>query len=293
MGHVFSWVSLAVVAAIFQAAMPLVSEHFKVNTMHMIVWLRIISVAAVSPLVMLYGLPSDPIYYLSIVGVIIMVAVTDLIYFGSAARNGAGVTTRVQPFEVFATFFLWTIVTPSLMQSYFDTPWRSLWMILALSGCVYFALRMQHHDISRRTFRTMLPVIGLGALMIVLSKTAMNHSPPHSGVYGYIFLQGMGVLLVYGILMRFWPAKFPTMRKDKAVLKAGLFMAICSLGHLFSKYYAFKMVVNPAYVTVVGLTAPLWVWLYYKLVKRPDNDDVVAGFGVVICAVVLIILTRL
>lgn len=273
--------------------MPLVSEHFKTNTMHMIVWLRIFSVLAVSPLVLFYGLPSDPVYYAAIAGVVILVAITDFIYFGSAARNGAGVTTRIQPFEVFATFVLWTAITPSLLQTYFDSPLRSLCMLLSLLGCVYFALRLQHHEISRRTFRTLLPVILLGALIIVLSKTAMNHSPPHSGVYGYIFLQGLGILAIYSVLMRFMPHKFPRMTRDHFVLKAGLFMALCSLAHLFAKYYAFKMVVNPAYVTVVGLTAPLWVWLYYKLTGRPDHDDVKAGFGVVVCAAILIILTQI
>ncbi len=44
-------------------------------------------------------------------------------------------------------------------------------------------------------------------------------------------------------------------------------MALASAAHLICKSYAYIIVDNPAYVSVVILTTPLWVMLYYKLVK--------------------------
>ncbi len=69
-------------------------------------------------------------------------------------------------------------------------------------------------------------------------------------------------------------------------------MALCSITHIATKNIAYTYVVNPAYVTLIGLSTPLFVAIFYHLTKRQDDTDSIAGFGIVISAVFLIILTR-
>ena len=57
------------------------------------------------------------------------------------------------------------------------------------------------------------------------------------------------------------------------------------------KNYAMVYVPNPAYQAAIGLTAPLFVALFYLLVKHREEGDVKNGMGVVACAVLLALAT--
>lgn len=58
-------------------------------------------------------------------------------------------------------------------------------------------------------------------------------------------------------------------------------MAVLHICASIMKYYGISLAENPAYITMIGFTTPLWVLLAYYLVKRKEPADVISGLGIV------------
>ncbi len=208
--------------------------------------------------------------------------------------------TRFEGLVVGITFLMWLVIDPALVVHYTHEPIRAGGILLSLVGSIYFALKLRHCEISYSTLRGMLPALVLAGLGIVFGKLAMVHSDYHSGVWYYALFQSVLVLSVYVTIMTV-PALaklFPNeaVRQnffDKRLLIAAAFLSVGWLIHTPAKYFAISDVKNPAYVTVIGLTSPLWILLIYRLIGRREKVDIFSGLGIVFCAVLLVIFTQL
>lgn len=283
----YFWIILAFSMAAATAVQVMVAEFSGQKPIHVLFWVRLFSVIGISPFVLYFGLPSDPWFYAAVAVNIAIFAYADIVWFGTAASYGAGIVTRVKPLAVWGTFVIWTMANPALLMAYIDAPLRSLIIIGALMICVYFALRLKQCPLSWDVIRKVFHLIVLSAIGMCFNKFAMDHSPAHSGVYAYIWLQGLGIIILYGLFSILKIGKTPPLIATRPVMLAGLAAALASTTHLACKNYAFKMVENPAYVTAIGLTAPLWVLLVYKLIGRKEKADIIAGLGIVVSAAIL------
>lgn len=292
------WVVLAFLVAAAQAGTVLVNEYFKVRPIHLLWWMRLVSFLALIPVLYLFPWPQDKLYILYVFLGALIFAWVDLYIIGLAANSGAGVVTRLEPLIVIAAFLLWTAITPALALDYMRTPVRTAGIVAALTGCVFFALRLKHCEITRRALKTMAPVILLSAVGIALGKMAMNRLPPPDGVYYYAFLQAGFVLAFYMLMMLPGTSRFvPHLDLDSKLfahrtIVAGLCISTTWLLATPTKWYAISLVENPAYVSVIGQTAPLWVLLAYWLSGRREKANIRDGLGLVACAVILIIFSQ-
>ncbi len=294
------WVWFALLAAISQAGLALVNEFFKVSPIGMLFWMRAICLCFLFPVVFLVDLPTDPFYYLFVFIGALIFAYSDLVRFGVVAKSGAGIVTRLDPLAVAITFVVWTALSPALFFSYLAEPLRAGGIVVSLIGCVYFALRLRKCEISYEALRHMAPALLLSAVGIITGKFAMMHASLLNGVIGYVFFQSFIVLSVYIIALNIpsianrLPHRDMLCRslKEKIVLLAGGSMAIAWLFHTPSKWMAISLVENPAYVTMIGLSAPLWVILLYKAIGRRDENDVYSSLGIVFCIAMLVVFTQ-
>lgn len=294
------WIIFAIISALAGAGISLSSEYFNVRSLHFSFWMRFFAMLAILPFVLFIDWPEDPLYYVFVLITACIFAYFDLIYFGMAARSGAGVITRIDPFIVMVTFVLWCVFSPVTVAEYIHQPVRAAGIVASLAGSVYFGLRLRKCEVSTEVLRRMALPILLGALGIILAKMAMQRSGYHAGVLCYGFLQCLTVTCVYAAILRI-PALSARLKDlgresrllDRPVLIGGFCGALAWLGHTLSKYYAITDVQNPAYVTVIGLSAPLWVLLAYRIAGRRDRADIISGLGVVACAAILVIFTQL
>ncbi len=293
------WIFFAVLAALSWAGNSLVNEYFQIRSLHLLFWMRLFVVLALIPVVLQFDPPTDPIFYLMLAGTVVCFAYADVIYFKKAADSGAGVVTRFEGLMVPIVFVFWILLDPMLMLRYLETPVRSAGILAALSGGVYFALRLRHCDFSFPVLKAMTPALLAGGMGVVFGKIAMSHSDYHSGVWYYSFLQSLSVLIVYAVVLgipkiskRFAVEKLEDSLFSKRTIIAAACIAIGWSIHVPSKYYAITDVENPAYVSVIGLTAPFWVLLIYRLLKRREDGDIMSGIGIVFCAILLIIFTQ-
>ena len=294
------WIVFALITAFAQAAVPLINEYFKVRSIHLLFWMRVMTSIALLPVVLFVPWPDNPLFYVFTLASALIFAYADIIYVGLAATIGAGVVSRIEPLSVGLTFLLWLVVAPMMISDYLDQPLRGGGIIFAFVGSLYFALRLQNCTLSREALRRLLPMIILVAFGVVSAKMAMDSSPTFSGVIYYALIQSVFVLVVYilalnikPLAIRFEGLGHSISLKDKRVLLAGFCMGVNWMIGVPSKQYAFSLVENPAYVTLIALTSPLWVLAVYRLVGRREEADVKSGLGLVICAAALVVFTQL
>ena len=125
------WALFALLATCGAAAMPLLAQHFKPDSVSMLFWLRAFSFAIMLPIVLSIGAPLDPLFYIGTAGVAIWMSVNDVVYFNAVKKHGAGVIARILPGTALVTFFLWFLFDPALIDKYLAHPMHSM-VILAL-----------------------------------------------------------------------------------------------------------------------------------------------------------------
>lgn len=288
------WVGLSVLATVAMATMVLVSEYQKQPNIPRLFWLRIITFAGFAPVSLFVPWPSDPVFYTCVIALSLLICGSDALYYGSARDHGAGVTTRIEPLSVLMTFVLWIVVSPGMMDEYLSKPLISAGIVGCFAAAGYFALRLRHCAVSFAVMKRISPVILIMAVTGVLGKMAMDAGGPDhfASVVAYLVIQCAIVIFFYAALFVLKPSLAGSPRPNRSLLLSAAAMALCSVTHISTKNIAYAYVENPAYVTMIGLSAPLFVAGFYHLTKRRDDTDRVAGFGIVISALILVILTH-
>lgn len=287
----FSWVGLSIGSAITAAIMPIMHERIRAERLSMLFWLRVVMFLVSLPILCVIGWPTNPAFYLTTFITAFIWAYADLSSFRATEEFGAGAITRLIPLNVIVTFFMWVGLNPQLLNQYIDSPLHGMGVIACIAGAVFFAMRLQRNTVSREALRALGPVILMSGMGVVFAKIALDSAPVHSGVFGYMVVQAFFMVLIYGALEAVWQPVPRAVFTGRVAIQTGLLMGINAIAHLIFKSYAYTMVDNPAYVSVVILTTPLWVLLYYKLVKHQDVGDVKSGLAVVACAAALIYMT--
>jgi hypothetical protein len=294
MNDTLLWVVLAVLSALTLASSAIISEYRKHPTMARLFWLRAISLCTALPISLTIHWPTNPLFYICIAALSLLVCWSDVLYFDSAKNFGAGVTTRIEPMSVLTTFVAWVIITPSLLFHYIHEPYISLGIALCFITAGYFARRLRHCEVSFNVMKKLMPVIAINAITPILAKIGMDagNANPLESIVIYIIVQCTCILVTYSVMAIKMPERTGSFKPNKALLFSAAAMAASSMVHIASKNIAYTLVENPAYITVIGLSAPLFVSLYYYWIGRRDDTDKLAGFGIVISSIILIILTR-
>jgi hypothetical protein len=291
-----SWVGLSIGSAVTAAIMPIMHERIRAERLSMLFWLRMVMLIVALPVLCFVGWPTDPTFYVATMVTAFIWAYADLSSFRATEEFGAGAITRLIPLNVIVTFFMWIVVEPNVLHSYFDNPVKGIGVLISIAGAVFFAMRLQRHPVSRHAIRALGPVILMSGMGVVFAKIALDSvgaGSLHSGVFGYMVVQAFFMILIFGALEAVWHPVPRAVFTGSVAMQTGLIMGLISVAHLIFKSYAYQMVSNPAYVSVVILTTPLWVLLYYKLIKHQDVGDVKSGLAVVACAAALIYFSTL
>jgi hypothetical protein len=291
----FQWIIPALIAAFAQAASPLICERFSVQPMVALWWMRLVGILGILPFALATPAPQNPIFYILILIGAVIFSYSDIIRTNVAAKNGAGIVTRLDPLSVALTFVLWTGLNPKQLHDYLMHPMQFLGMSLSLMGTVYFALRLGKCKINRTAINTLIPQLLLSAIGIILGKYAMNLTNPQSGAVYYALVQCGFVWLIYiGLqispLAHQKPHLVPKISDlfTRISVLSGVLCGLAWLLHTPMKWYAIAQVSNPAYITIIGLSAPFWVLLFYRLIGKKEEGDVKSGLGIVICTAIMI-----
>ena len=286
----WGWAVFCLVSAFFSAGVSLINQYMKQPGHFLVFWSRVWVVLVLAPLIAQMTMPTDPLFYGAVLLTALLGVTADIRTFNVAARYGGGVVLRVQPLIVFLSFFLWFFFDPHMLGKYIAHPFNTAGILVALLGCAYFSARLRKCHISRAAFTEMLPVRVCYSLTTVLGKYAMTHGPLTGAVYGYMFAQsaiGAAMIGGYSIWLEGKPLPAPVVWRTKKMLIASLLAGFGWILSMTFKNYAMAFIPNPSYQAAINQTSPVFVAIFYWLVKHKEEADVASGMGVVASATLL------
>lgn len=299
------WAVFGLLIAILQASRPLVQERYKVKGYALAIGNKLVIALLSLPFVIAYGMPTEPLFYLGIAFTSVIWCISDVYYFNTVEKYGAGPVSRILPAAIIVSFVLWFFIDPQLLQIYAATPLRSIGIALCILGAAWCATHLSRCTVSRGAFRMLWPTFAAATVGVILMKlvleSAQNSGQGHQAAISYAFVESL-------IMMSYWGA-FSLYRRARGshqastitikdltapvTLKASLAIGLVMLGVLYLRSEALLITENPAYLTVLAHTDVLWIILAYRLTGRKETSNVRAGLGIVACAVALIVLKSL
>lgn len=284
------WAVFGLLAALLSAAMMLLQERLKVEGFALAYWNKIMAALVTLPLVVLHGLPTDPVFYYALGGSCLLYAISDVIFFRSIPRVGAGIVSRLLPVSVIFSFLLWFLIDPALLQKYLAVPYISGAIVAVLVLWVWFATHLKKCAVSMQAIKTIWFVIFAAVLGAPLAKIAMMHAGIENGPYAYTFVGAVIMLAlwtVYYVLRR--PVPLSVLFSRHTVL-GGVLIGCVAAAAVVAGVFAYYYVDNPAYVPAVRYLDSVFILTVYAMVGRKSEGNILAGLGLVGCAAALIVL---
>lgn len=287
------WAAFSVLAAVFSAAMFLVNQYLKQPGHVLIFWSRVIVLAVMSPFILHLPWPKSPLFYMIVFLSVLFGTFADIRLVNVSARYGGGVVSRLQPLIVVISFFLWFLFDPGLLEKYLAHPLQTTGIVAALLAIVYFSSRLKKCEITTAAFLLMLPALLGYSLTTVLNKYAMHQGDMTGTVFGYMYVQSFFAVLMLGGYTAWREKRKPavTLWRTRAMVLAATIFAASWICHMTFKNYAMVFTPNPSYQAALNLTAPLFISLYYAATGHREESDVKSGYGMVIAAVLLSIIS--
>lgn len=283
------WVVLGLIVAAMNATQYLVQERFKVNGFAVAVWCKVACVIVTLPVVVVSGVPDDPVFYALALFQSAMFAIADVNLFRSIAVVGSGAISRLMPLSLMGSFLLWFAVEPSLIDKYMATPWISAGILAAIAGTMFFAMRLRRCEVSLRAakmiwFNIVASTIGTVVAMMIVQRVGQEY------VFAYIFISAL-------MMLSFWAAYVAARRpfpvRDlvaRHTVKGGLSVGTAQAVMLVVALTAYFYVDNPAYISALSLTRVLMIIAVHRFWGVDDQSNVRAGLGILACAVALVLL---
>jgi hypothetical protein len=289
----WGWVLFAVIASVFAGGFYLINQYLRQPGHLLVFWMRVMAVLFLTPFVIHMRLPDDPKFYLAVLVTVFVGTFSDIRSFNAAAQFGGGVVARVQPLTVWGTFLLWLVFDPSLISQYIDHPVNAAFILLALSGCVYFSMRLNKCHITRAAFVYMLPALVGYTLTNALNKYAMMHGPLEGAVYGYMYAQSIIAVVAIGIYSMIHEKRRNSAERwaRPEMFVAALLAALTWICHMIYKNYSMAFTPNPGYQGAIILISPVFIAIFYHFAKHKEEADVKSGMGIVACAILLALAT--
>jgi len=283
------WITLGIVAAIVSSGIPLVQEKHKGNPFAVAIWVKIGVALLTLPLVLYFGLPDTPRFYIFAGLSAAIWSISDVIYYRSVSEVGAGVISRVLPSAAILTFLVWFMINPDQLQKYLDNPIQGGLIFLIIVAASLLAMLMKKCPVSWRGLQLVWFVLLAAAIGPLVEKICMGDTPKMKMPFAMVFVQAV-------MMLGFWAVytlvKKPITREVFVLptsWKTGLLISIFMTVALCARFSALQYVENPAFLSVILFTDSLWILLYYRLIGRKDDSKIWVGLGIVGCAAALVL----
>ena len=280
-----SWWQYAILWSVVAAIYYGMNGFYRLCGTNLVFWRSLGAVTILAPFMLWIQWPYDPEFYAYVIASSVLLAVADIILFDCIATYGGAVVTRVMSLRVWILFLSWSILVPSSVLYLLDPPIRLVGVIMTLGIGVLAVMKMRGVHV----IRTMIPAIILFVAGDVLLKFALESQPHLSAIFVLTFIAASIMAVSAAVYMAINGTDFVI---NRTMLKvAGCYGAILFLGVSLLKACSFVQALNPAYPQVIAMTATLWIYCFHKYKNMPDDTNILAGFLLVISAVILILLT--
>ena len=179
--------------------------------------------------------------------------------YAAAAMYGAGSASRINVlFIAFGLVFWWILDYRQFLRLWANpVEFFGVLAALALVGWGFYLMHKSSSASRHGELAFMMPAVVVLAAMMINRKEIMEHAEFFSA-----FLSGVSNLVIFGVRNGFEGLK-EKLCKIK-VAEAGIFMALASSGTIFFGNMSSLHVPDPAYISALTLTTPIWVMAINK-----------------------------
>lgn len=284
------WALFALICAGASACVLIIPERVQCEGFAIAFWNKVVAFLIMIPFVLYMGLPTSWEFYALVAAQAALWAISDVIFFKTIPKVGAGVVSRLLPATVIITFFVWFFFDWDLVSAYLQTPVRSLLVVAALIASIYFAMRLKKDPVSWNAVRMMWFVLFAAVIGPIMYKMVTRHATIEQGPFAYVMVESF-------IMVCLWTAFYTVKRPipvsvllSKESLKGGAMVGVAMCVVSLSKFAAMHYVDNPGLVPAVKYLDAIIVMAYYKMIGKIERADVIAGLGIVFCAAAIVIL---
>ncbi len=283
------WAVYGLMAALVSTVIPLLQEKNKADPFSLAIIVKVVSAIVILPSVLHQGFPGNFNFYLAVSLTSLLWAISDVIYYRSVAKVGAGVVSRLLPVSVILSFLLWFIFDPSLLDRYLEKPIQAGLIAIIILCSSFFAMQLCKCPVSWRGFRLIWFVIFAACTGPLLEKITLGQAPAAQAPYAFVFIQACFMVsfwLIFLLLRQ--PLSFSKL-KSSLSLKTGVVIGLCSALAVTLRFMGLQEAEHPAYLSVILFTDALWIVLFHRLIGQNDGSNIKAGIGIVFCAIALVI----
>lgn len=284
------WAAFGLSRVLATTAIALLQERYKTDGYAAAFWNKAVVAGMTLPFVIHYGLPQSPVFYSVIFATALLWCVADVIYFKAVSTEGAAVVTRLWPVTIIATFILWFFFDPALFHEYLEHQAKSAAIVAVVLAAVGFALRLRHCAITLKAVRTVWFMLLAACVDSIVVKMLLDSEPTPQGVFAFVFCQAAMMLVLWsghGLIRKPVPRK--VFFAKKTIAACGLIGTLSSLS-VSLRSFGLIYVDNPAYISVLVMLDSVLISLFNRWRGKKDESDMVSGFGIVVCAVLLVVI---
>lgn len=234
-----------------------------------LLWLRSLCALILFSVCFYFPLPTDIKFYAYAFIVGLCVFLGDKIIYHSCQKFGALAVSRFMPLSIFGSFALWLAVDEKQLTTLLSSPFLSVAILLSLLGAISsIAVLRKGSYVANAAFVALLPTIVIYALCDLFATIAVQSQAPFIGALYFAFFVTLSTFIFSTLYLTIQKRSLKPVKIDlKIALILGFLHAFSSFGMMSAFYFS----PNPGFVMALGLSVPLWVLLYHKLKKQPDD----------------------
>jgi hypothetical protein len=283
------WLLLALASSVLSAQNVEMNRRAKQEGFRLNLWRMGLSAIFWAPLALLQPWPESPLFYVSAIfgGVALIVGFT--IQNDLALRHNGRVAILHMPLKAVLVFVLWGLLDSTARSHYFHNPGTVALIVACLVVMAVALFSFRRHDVSWHSLQAVLPIVGLYAAGDILTRLAMTPAAIQSELVVFLFVMTLTSAAVSLLYLPWRPRPELPLVHPKLLRAAGW----AAFGGTLNQACFFAALVlgpSPAYVSMVGLLAPVWLLAYHRVARIKDDASPLAGTLVVLAAMVLMYL---
>lgn len=285
------WVIAALANSLLSANNAEINRRYQQEGFRLNMWRTLFAALWWAPLAVLQDWPNDPAFYGAAVFGGISIIVGNVITNNLAAQHNGRVAIIHMPLKAIMVFIVWAILDDHARQHILDNPLVTLAVFLCLGTMVLSMDFMRRNDASWHALIQVLPIVVLYSIGDVLTRITMPADVLSDRIVVYLFIVTAVSAGVSGLLLPWRPRPNLPLYTPKLMRAAGEAAISSTINHIVF-LIALSHAPNPAYVSMVGLLAPVWLLVYHRLKGVPDNANPWAGTVLVLAAIIMVWVTH-
>ena len=287
-----SWVIFSFIASILNATVIQLNHHFKIDGLVLAVYKNLVAfilIAVCAAPFITWDFSLD--FYLTMILAGFIGVFVDILIFNAAATYGSRLASLYMTVRILSGFVVWLILSETAMQSLLGQPFVMTGVVFCLLLSCAAVFMMRAHDASWKAFLAVAPAGVMLMIIDTIVKVQIDGAPmPDAAVAACTV--SFGSLTLFASLALYWRDKQVLAYALQPHIRKGCFYlgaVFCSL--ILCINLAQTTTPNPAYLNAIILTSILWLMIYHKWKKIPDDANPWVGVLFLISALGIVLLT--